>query len=170
MSVAFAVTLPLAPGTGILTYVPLGGDGFFAPFAAYSLTSLTLAGDASGGQAGMDITLDDRYTSLVAFLAPQVNQVTEADLVAQMRVVGNNSPSIVENITLLASAVTSDSAALWIPPPWICPGGSNVCTASFVAPNVNGDTSVLSALIYLFNIRAREESPVGLLNFARGSN
>jgi len=168
MSVAFAVTIPTQPVTGALVYIPLGGDGFSAPQSAWGIVASTLAGDVSGGQAGMDVTLDDRYTSLVSFVAPQVNMGTEADLEVQMRLVGNTTPNMVENITLVAAAITSDAAGLWIPPAWICPGGDQVCTVSFVAPNTDGDTLVLSLLVYNFDIRAREVTPSGILNFARG--
>ncbi len=73
--------LPAQPAVGQVQYVPLGGDGFRAPFAAYAISSHTVAGDAGGGFAQLRISMDPRFCSLVAWTTIGITQVTPADAV-----------------------------------------------------------------------------------------
>ncbi len=49
MAVSTTFTPPAQPTAGNLTYVPLGGDGFSAPLAAYAVQDFQDIGDATGG-------------------------------------------------------------------------------------------------------------------------
>jgi len=168
VSVTSSFTLPAQPATGAAIQVPLGGDGFAAPHSAVVLRNVNLAHDASGGSAIMETILDDRYVSLVSYMAMFIDQATELAEVVRAEIVGATSPILRENIALVPNATLSDTAGVWYPPPWVLPGTSNRCILRYTAVNVDGDTSFQNALIYQFDIRVRELTNVGFLNWARG--
>jgi len=168
VTVSSSFTLPAQPPTGSAILVPLGGDGFSAPHSAITLRAMTLEHDASGGSAVMNAVLDDRYVSLVSFVQMFIDQAIETDEVVRVELSGPSSPTIRTNFTLTANAHFSDTAGIWYPPSWVLPGTSNRCTLAFSADNVDGDQSQMNVLIYQFDIRVRELTNVGFLNWARG--
>jgi len=168
LSVTSSFTLPAQPATGSAIQVPLGGDGFSAPHSAVVLRSITLAHDVSGGSAVMEVILDDRFCSLVSYQQMFIDQATELAEVVRAEIVGATSPICRDNITLTPNATLSDTAGIWYPPSWILPGTANRCILRYTAVNVDGDTSHQNALIYQFDIRVRELTNVGFLNWARG--
>ena len=86
-----------------------------------------------------------------------------------MEIAGPNTPTIRQNHALVPNATLSDTANIWYPPSWVLPGTTaNVCNFSFRAANVDGDQSQMNALIYQFDIRVRELTDVGFLNWSRG--
>ncbi len=175
MAVAVTVTLPATPSTGSLTYVPLGGDGFTAPQAAYVVRALQVTGDAGGGAATLTIHMDPRFTSLVAYVTAQNDQASSAD--ADLRLVITPSTGIqIAALTLqqpvVATSATVNSTTIgltWNPTPLLMPGAANTGRIIMKMLNVLADEYRLSAHIYLFNIRVRELTPMGPLLWARGA-
>lgn len=178
MSVAEDWTLPAQPTIGTVNYVPLGGDGFQAPFAAYNVMGAAIVGDAGGGSARVTCRMDDRFCSLVAFFTGQNAQDTPADGEFRFFLAADQIPQQVNqgDLTALAAGVDSHSLAhTMVPTPIVLPGGSR-------GPGVGADPRIdvrflnaladvvsMDALIYLFNIRVREVMPMGPLLWARGA-
>lgn len=175
MSVDTAVTLPAQPSAGAVTFLPLGGDGYTAPFAAYSVNGFADTGDASGTFLRLTVNMDARFCSLVAFINGQIEQGVAADAAMRLTVTGGGSPEQVDQgiVTAVPTAVVlSNVAQQWSPVPFVLPGGTPGGTSPRIfvrVANVDGDVVKLDALIYLFNIRVRETTPMGPLLWARGA-
>lgn len=166
------VALPATPSSGTLDRVPLGGDGFHAPIAAYSIKAMSVTGDVSGGAASLRIEMDPRFCSLISFAAIQIAQGTSADADLRWLINGATIPSIVTTPT--ANAVASGVSAFEVgamlnPNPVVIPGGPEGAALSVFAANVDADVYYIDAYIYLFDILAREKTPMGWLLWARGS-
>ena len=174
MAVSTTVQLPAAPaGGGSLDYIPLGGNGIVAPHAAYGVKDFTVTADASGGKLAMIIKLDNRFCSLVSWVEVTNAQAISADEEVRMTVKGNLSPSQTLQGQLHADSSVLDNetlAATWSPTPFLYPGGGTDLAEIVVnMRNTNGDVMEVSALIYLFDIRARELAPIqGLLQPGSG--
>lgn len=159
-----------------MEFIPLGGDGFSAPRAAYSISGATVAGDVSGGTAGVLCSMDNRYCSLVSYCTGRINQATPADAELAMTIrelTSGRVPVLSDSGTVEAMAATTTSDAIartWLPPPIICPGADPVSILSVLATNNDGDVFVMDAVIYLFDIRVREVTPMGPILWSRGSN
>lgn len=170
ISVTVTLQLPEQPVLGTSQYIPLGGDGLSAPFAAHTVRALQVEHDASGGTAVQVINLDPRFCGLVSFMTGQIAQAINADADMSFTVTGNVTPSSVLRIVQPAGT-DFEVARTWEPPPIILPGGATAGSQLRLAvDNVDGDDSFLDVWIYLFNIRARELTPMGPLLFGRGSN
>lgn len=173
IAVAAAFTLPAVPGTGgTVAYVPLGGDGFRAPFAAYGIKTFAAVGDATGGSVVMTCTFDNRYCTLVSFATVQITQGTAADAGARLIIRGNTIPT-----TMFQDVITSvidDVSAFQVAKeyafsPLIVPGGGENGQLQASFDNVDGDLYFVDSMMYLFNIRVRELTPMGPLLWARGA-
>lgn len=176
MAVSSSVTLPGQPSAGAVDYIPLGGDGFTAPFAAWSVEAHSDTGDATGGAAILGVVMDTRYCSLVAFVSISIAQATAADADLRIQLVGTNTTEQSDNVimpSISATVATRTAGVTWRPTPQILPGGqseaANLPRISARMLNVDTDVYELSALIYLFNIRVRELTPMGPLLWARGA-
>ncbi len=170
MSVSTSVTLPSSPATGTLEYVPLGGDGFTAPFAMYNIRGMTVTGDASAGIATLTINMDDRYTALVGYCMGQIEGAGGNRHVRMNMGGGRTAGAKVDELVVVNSSQTQSIILTWVPPPLVLPGGRtsvSLIQAAFL--NVDTDIFSLDCAIYLFNIRARELAAIGPLNWARGS-
>ncbi len=177
MAVTSTFTPPAQPTVGSLTYVPLGGDGFSAPIAAYAVHQFELVGDVSGGKNQMTIEMDPRFCSLVSFVSIAIRQGTSAD--AEYRLVVGTStgvgqiPSHIESglIVAISSTVsTSEINKTSQITPMMMPGAGQAGKIQLETKNVDGDDALLNTLIYLFNIRVRETTPMGPLLWSRGSS
>lgn len=172
VAVAQTVVLPAQPAVGTLTYVPLGGDGFSSPFAAYGLKIFQASGDVSGGALTMNVNFDPRFCSLVAYVTVQIAQGTSADADVRIQVRGDTIATVNFQgpVSAVASDVTSfEVAHTFAPVPVIVPGAGENGAIQVAFDNVDGDEYFLDTLIYLFNIRVRELTPMGPLLWARGS-
>lgn len=157
--------------------VPLGGNGFNAPQAAYIINNMSLTGDATGGTVQHRIRMDERFCSLIAFAAIAWDQATPAAATWNIQISGHTGsnlpiPPQLENrhIVEAAATVTATSIAdIWQPVPFILPGAGG--NGQLFSQVVNNDTDVVrvSLLVYLFNVRVREISPMGPLLWARGA-
>jgi len=155
----------------------LGGDGLRAPFAAYAITGYTITGDATSGRAEQNIFMDPRFCSLVSYLTLTNTQATVADADFKFTV-GSNSPEVAvprqvrQGLAPAVAAIVSGGVSIgetWEPPPFILPGGGNSGFAQMQMANVDTDVYIMTAFIYLFNIRVRELSSTGGLLWQRGS-
>lgn len=176
MAVASTFTLPAQPAVGTLTYVPLGGNGFTAPHAAYAVQNFRLTGDVSGGSVKGTIVLDNRFCSLVSFVSFRIGQGTSADadyrLVVSSDAGGVQIPQILESDLLTAISATVSTSTInhtSVLTPMMLPGAGNVGSIQLEFLNVDDDDYRISALIYVFDIRVRETTPMGPLLWSRGA-
>lgn len=176
MSVAETLTLPNQPATGIVHRIPLGGNGFNAPHAAYVVDNFALVGDAGGGNINQTINMDERFCSLVAFVNIALSQATPADAGWHIALDSNVAlgPVAPQTENLALTAIANDISTVhishvWVPVPYVLPGaGGGGSISSQVLNNLN-DTMRLTALIYLFDVNVRQVTPMGPLLWARGA-
>ena len=165
--------MPEQPTAGVVDRIPLGGDGFRAPIAAYAVVGHAVTGAVGGGLAALQVNMDPRFCSLVSWIAMQNAQVADADGDYRFAVFGTGGRIPVQTDSGLAVSIAIGSSTLektWAPTPFILPGGSGPGAALIGQMlNVDADVYSLSALIYLFDIRVRETTPMGPLLWARGA-
>lgn len=175
-SVSETVALPLQPTTGVISRIPLGGDGFTAPIAAYAVQQFQVTGDAGGGSAGLILSLDERFCSLVSYVTVSINQGTPADADFRLNIGASSSPNpqAPQNLqgAMVATAATLGTTTVsttWNPTPMIYPGAGSGPFVQALFENVLADVYRMHAYIYLFNVRVRETTPMGPLLWARGA-
>lgn len=174
VAVSNSVVLPLQPSTGDVRYIPLGGDGFSAPVAAYNVIGLGVTGATGGGSASLTVTFDDRYAALLSYVSVANVQVASADadisIVLTAGSLGMPTQALQENVTAISAVVNAGTIRrTWSPTPVMLAGAEKRGVLSFTMVNVENDAYTLSCLIYLFNIRVREMTPMGPLLWARGA-
>lgn len=161
MSVAAEVTLPAQPAAGTSVYRPLGGDGWTAPHAMYSVLS-QLTADAGGGTNTQTINTDVRFmniVSLVQFLYTGSTSTREVELqVVSDRPIGARH-RVRANGTLLFLDALNDQGLLSWNPPLLVDAEAILGTMQ----NVDGTVANLQVLIYCFQRRALEEVPLNIL-------
>lgn len=176
MSVAESIVLPAQPTTGQVTRIPMGGDGQFAPFAAYALQGFSLTGDAGGGNVAHTVTMDSRFCSLVTYVTLTNAQASSADADFRFTMAGlggNEVPLIAEgglSVAIAAGVSSSTINELWRPPPVVLPGGPDVGFVAARMANVLADVVQLFMMVYLFDIDVRTKTPMGPLLWARGAS
>lgn len=123
-------------------------------------------------QVGMDM----RYCALVAWMVFEQEQATPGDILGVMALRGSASdtPSQVVAGTfesVAAATATRTIQKQFTPIPCILAGGQispAVARIEAHAPNVLADEYFFSALIYLFNVQARQTTPLAPLLWSRG--
>ncbi len=173
-AVTTTLTLPGQPAAGTVEYVPLGGDGFYSPIAAYSLANIGATGAVGGGALTVRVNMDTRYCSLISYVSIGLVQATPADVEVRFTIADTKArvPRLVEqgDVTFVDSDISvATIAKTWNPPATVLPGGTIAPFVQLVVVNIDADIMNLDALIYLFNVRARELTPMGPLLWARGS-
>lgn len=133
---------------------------------------MAAAGTVSGGSLVMTVNLDVRFCSLIPFVTVQITQGTAADAGCRVQVRGLSIPTVVDQTVV--PAVIDDVSAFQVAKtvnlaPVIIPGGGEDGSIQASFDNVDGDLYFLDTLIYLFNIRVRELTPMGPLLWARGA-
>ena len=133
-----------------------------------------MTGDVSGGNAALQIQMDPRYCALVAWLSFADVQVSSADADVRFALFGSlgRIPIQIDSGLVVATSATVSSSTLertWAPQPFMLPGDGGGAAAIVQAVNVDADVYTMSAMIYLFDIRVRELTPMGPLLWARGS-
>ncbi len=157
MAVTSEITLPAQPGIGVVTWVPLGGDGVTAPIGYYDVVN-QVVGDASGGNATCSVIFDGRYTSLLAWANPKIFADAAAGEFSMdlTRSSAFNGLNVVGTFPGVAEAfVTANSSYLWYPPPIFFAGDGRV---RFNALNVDAtETYVLQCQVFAYdrNVRNR---------------
>jgi len=173
-SVNEAVILPAQPTAGAVEYVPLGGDGFTAPRFAYSIVDMQVTGDATAGHAGLTVTMDSRFCSLVSYVTIENQQATSADAEVRAFIAASGVPGQVFQALIVATSATIAARTIgvtWNPTPFILPGSVPPNRPRIVSRMLNVDTDeyFLNAFVFCFDIRVRETTPMGPLLWARGS-
>lgn len=175
-AVSTSLVLPAQPTTGDVRYIPLGGNGYTAPFAAYNIIGMSLTGAVGGGAANLAVTLDDRYCSLVSYVSIGDAQATPGDADVSIFLSANSlgmpPQAFAEPVVALSATMAQGGGTIrrtWSPVPVILAGGDKTGLITFRMLNVDADVYTLSALIYLFNIRVREMTPMGPLLWSRGA-
>lgn len=166
MSVSATVTLPATPSTGVLTYVPLGGNGYTSPFAMWSLANFLVTGAAGGGSQSLSVVMDDRYCSLMSYASMTYTDTAAHDyrwsLVGE---VGGPVPLDSRTLKITASSASINAATqtdVWRPTPVVHPGATPI-TLSVATLNVDTFVLQLHLQVFLFNINARQKVPYHLL-------
>lgn len=170
IAVSATVTLPAQPAVGAVEYIPLGGNGYTAPHAAYDV-EISVTGAAGGGAADLRILLDPRFCSLVSYVFLQNVQDTAADAEFRVFIDGGGAPAQVDAGDITSVAATVSSASInrtWNPTPVVL-FGPRAPIIGLSMTNVDSDVITLSTMIYLFNINARQATPMGPLLWARGA-
>lgn len=173
IAVSETVTLPAQPTTGVVDRIPLGGDGYSAPMAAYAVVQHQVTGAVGGGSASLQVNMDPRFCSLISYITMANEQVSAADADVRLVIFGTQGRIPVLTETGEIASVGFGSTSLertWNPTPVILPGGTAPGAALIGQMlNVDADVYKLSALIYLFKIDVRERTPMGPLLWARGA-
>lgn len=171
MSVAVSFSLPdQPPAGGTTTYIPMGGDGRTAPFAAYAVRQAVATGDASSDSLSMTISMDPQFSSLVSYATVQLLQGTSAD--AEYRLVLSGARVPEQSRTGVLNAINSDIAArnagIWHNfAPIVLPADGAPQVLAQVA-NVLSDVLTLDLLVYLFDVNVRFITAAGRLLEQRG--
>lgn len=163
MSVSTEVILPAQPTIGNTELLPLGGDGKAAPHGCYVVRA-EVDGDAGGGSAQVTITLDSRYTNLVAWVNVGINvDAAAGDFVCVLQPGdGNEGVTIVGTIPQVATTVATRNAAfLWYPPP-IYYRQKGQILVRFLNVSATEDY-VLAAQIYTFDPNVTQLAPLPIL-------
>ncbi len=160
MSVASTFTLPDQPSAGNADFVPLGGDGWTSPQSMHILRNVLLVMDASGGNAVMTITTDERWSQIVPWLQLGVLGAAAAEafsmaLVSRLRQGQGQSVQLqsTTNFTTL-----NLGSAFWSPPPVV-----DVDQIIITQANTDGDTMIINGIIYNYRLRASEKVPIQVL-------
>jgi len=176
VSVATTFTLPAQPAGGTSHFAPLGGDGFSSPFGVYTIIDAITTGDAGGGHMRVDCVLDERYCSVVSFIAIDVLQATPANATYRQVIFGAGNNPGVPNVSQGGELQHFDAAAglpgvagLWVPPGLVLGGTGLGATIRNQVDNVLDDDVRMNALIYLFDITVRQRRPMGPLLWNQGS-
>ncbi len=156
--------------------MPLGGDGYTAPFAAYTIDRMQVSGAAGGGTAKLTVTMDPKFCSLIQYASWSINQATPAAAQFKLRITAsqNATPILVDqgSVTNITATISGSEpvARTWEPTPVVLPGSGGV--APFLEAtwsNIDVNEYFLSMQVFLFNIRVRELTPMGPILWARGS-
>jgi len=135
---------------------------------------MELVGDATGTTTTMVATMDPRFCSLISYVTFEVEQITKADKSVSISIQDSamRTPPQFESEIIVATTAAigpPEVAKTWIPVPIVLGGGSVVPTIEVRCTNVDLDKHFLSVLVYIFDIRVREMTPMGPLLWARGS-
>ena len=172
MSVSISVILPNqppgAPEAGSVEIHPLGGNGFVSPHSVYHGT-VSLIGDASGGEAKLNLGFDPRYSQMVNHLAVQIAGMT-ADMAGDMQIRETGVSRMGPRFTIKHQPVPSLAAegrVSWSPVPYIV-AKDNVdpdLPANINATFENIDLAKYTLFFHIFNFdrRAREVVPLELI-------
>jgi len=175
MSVTATVTFPSQPASGTLKYVPLGGNGYTDPFAMYQLKDFSVTGDATGGTASLHVIMDNRYCCMLAY-ASMTSAATGTDPMSIRWVwgsdTGGESPQAFrfQEAPVSPLGFGSRVSDTWVPQAFM--QGSDPVALRLSVASVNEDTDavVMHAVIYLYNINARNRVPMSQLVKAQGSS
>lgn len=156
MAVTKTVVLPAqGPDAGDITRLrPLGGNGLRGPQSLFEV-QVTLAGDAGGGASDITVVFDTRFESIL-LCADNVNTGTALDRTAVFEL-GSSVPFFGVG-TAQGNAITSQSIASWSPPPIVGRDQVKISTN-----NIDGDSQVITLLIYNYQKRASELVPLSVL-------
>lgn len=133
---------------------PLGGNGFHAPSSMYEV-GISIAGDASAGNAQLIISPDDRFEQLLALVQVSMTSATGAiEVFFQMSTNNVFTRGFVDAAPL--DGINSFNNAVWNPPPLLGFDEARVVTLN---PGV-GPVLTTFWYVYNFNIQASKKVPM----------
>lgn len=148
----------------------LGGDGMRSPSGMYVIRAVQAVGDGSdaGDDLSVQMALDPNYCSMIGYVSATISQATPADAVMRFQHVGPRVATMrVQRLNVSSWGLPPPIADTWLPPATMIPGEEPGTTSVFVE-NVGTGILLFNANIFLYDIRAREETPYDLLVAARG--
>lgn len=165
MAVTQTTSLPAQPAAGDgAELIPLGGDGRTAPHSEY-FVGCEVAGDASGGLATNIINLDNRYSSVIGYVACYVEVAVAAEAMA-VGIQATDHPA--QNLLTVATnnfmtqqggAPVRNGYYVWYPPPVVWAPGTGA-QIFFQTQNVSAtEIYGISALIYNYVADLRRLTP-----------
>lgn len=163
MAVTETVVLPAQPATGLVDYIPLGGNGYNAPMSAYSF-QVTLASDASAGTNSITLEMDPQFLSLISYLQVTVSGAS-ASMANRIDIGATTFDVIYDTALVFWDDATDVASKLWKPPAAMVTQ-QNANYQPFVKShllNVDGETHFFIGRIYNFAKRARETTPLSVL-------
>jgi len=175
VAVASTILLPGQPTAGEVAEVALHGDGYFSPHSEFHV-NVQLEADATGGNAVIQIQLDPRWSSVLAWCEIEVASLADAKIVNWRLVAGPALAfGINQTVTALTGSVVGTHApALWVPPPQLLVGPSRGVATSLTLTTDNTDTEDLNLscvfLNYQKDVRNRVSTSVINMPFSRGSS
>ncbi len=171
-AVSETLALPAQPASGEMRRIPLGGDGFTAPIAAYAIINFAQTGATGGGSIRHRISMDERFCSLVSYMTVRNVQATPGNVDVKFIVAGPANPLQTLNHLAVATSATISTTTItetWNPTPYILPGGGAGSYCALDMLNVDADVVTLDCLIYLFDVSVREKTAMGPLLWSRGA-
>lgn len=160
MSVSTTLTLPSQPGTGTLTFIPLGGNGFTSPRSA-QLVTVELDSDASGGTNKITVITDPRWENMIVWMAMELDSSTAAvDFQFGQLPRGAPLQAVMKHRGVTDfSALEGVDSAIWTPP-----SVPNISFFEVLTDNVDAtETLALKAYILNFDINSTHTVPLHLL-------
>lgn len=169
-SVTDSVQLPEQPAAGETLTTPLGGNGWSDPHSR-TFCSISLASAAGGGTNILIIRLDPRYTQLVAFASLGVSAGVADPITGRIELDCTLFETWIQGVSMPLRDTGStgrEHNAVWTPPALLCSAEPNTDSTQpprvrTIIPNVDGETANLQLVVYNFDKRARELTPIALL-------
>jgi hypothetical protein len=138
----------------------------------YTIRNFATSGDATGDDHTLSVVMDPNYCSMVGYAAMQIG-TSAANRSIHWQLAGPAVPAQFLNATLNRIDGVIDGSQIahtWMPPTFVCPGGaSEVPTLVISALNIDTEVLNMNAVIFLFDIRARESALYAHLIAARGA-
>lgn len=158
MAVATTMSLPDQPAVGLVTYVPLGGDGWTAPHSVFEV-SMASEGAAGGGDNVATVNFDPRWQSVVTYMRA-TNDSASGTIEMFMELLQDHSQpqlsAFANTVPILGFKTVN--LMTWCPPP--IPG---MRRARCTVPNVDGDDLLFQFYLYNFNINVLQKVPLNLI-------
>ncbi len=164
MSVVTTVALPAQPGDGETRFIPLGGDGAVSPHS-YTTLEMTNTSDASGGKTQAEITFDPRWTQLLAWVGVSVtNSAAAVPVDYAIQQAGAAAQKYRASAALRAIPnFSADNQHLWYPAAELIVTDGSARNVTVAIENIDTQELVVRMLVYNFDRRARERTPIEIL-------
>ncbi len=167
MAVSTVLSIPDSPATGLLTYVPLGGDGWTSPHSVWEV-SVASVGVAGGGNNVVDVNFDPRWETVCAYMRCTNDSASAAIEMLFELLQTHNQPSLSAFANSLpVIQLTSLNVFTWCPPPIVGMRRARVTTT-----NVDGDTLLFQMYLYNFQRTVLQKVPLAhiLASLPRGDS
>jgi len=135
----------------------------------YVVRNARVTGDATGGSANIQMTLDPNFVSMIGYVSLSITQTSNSTERLRFQHVGALVATMQETrlTNFMTAGINPGVAETWLPPAMLIPGVSPG-TTSIIVDNVDTDVYLMNANIFLYDIRAMELFPIDLLVAARG--
>jgi len=169
LAVTTSLQLPDNPSpAGSIEFIALGGNGFNAPKGQYVIKNFATSGDATGGAHTLSMAFDPSYCAMVQYAT--FLHATVVSLAFKFNIVSSAVPAqlLQGDVVSISSTISTQKGLTWNPPAMILPGTPTAPTLSISVLNIDTAVLTLNASIFVYDIRAREDSRYQELVAARG--